>query len=328
MYVLVSDDGGDTWPTIREVAFGPRLEHDKQWISVAPDGAVLLCWDRDPSYQLFGVVPGSNPAQQLAPSGVISCATSHDKGRTWTDAVDANPGWTGFLPWVDWDSANHAWMAALDGENVIVTHSADGRTWATPVAVGQYIDPPPGGEYGWPVVNGSDFRIFALPSLAVDRSGGPNDGAVYVAWFDHSGGDGEVVLVSSHDGGATWSPPQRLSDDDPARKVDQFMPAISVGPDGTLDATWYDRRDDPANHLFDLYYTYSVDGGRTFAPNLRVSDTSIDEQYSHHQNGAVFIGDYNDLASSDGHAHPIWIDTRDHQADVYVAKVARPSANG
>src|SRR5687768_1264087 len=35
MYVLVSEDGGDTWPVVREVAFGPRLEHDKQWISVA-----------------------------------------------------------------------------------------------------------------------------------------------------------------------------------------------------------------------------------------------------------------------------------------------------
>ncbi|MHB1261862.1 MAG: sialidase family protein [Thermoplasmatota archaeon] len=328
MYVLVSEDGGDTWPIVREVAFGPRLEHDKQWISVAPDGTVLLCWDRDPSYQLFGLAPGSNPTQQLAPSGVISCATSSDKGRTWTDAIDANPGWTGFLPWVDWDSSNHAWMAALDGANVIVTHSADGLSWAEPVVVGQYVDPPSGGDYGWPVVNGSDFRIFALPSLAVDRSGGLHDGNVYVAWFDHATGDGEVVLVASRDGGKTWTAPTRVHDDDPADRFDQFMPSLSVGPDGTLDATWYDRRDDPANHLFDLYYTYSVDGGQTFAKNLRVSEVSVDEQYSHHQNGMVFMGDYLDLDSSDGRAHAVWVDTRDRKADAFVATIERPSANG
>jgi hypothetical protein len=298
MYVLVSEDGGDTWPIVREIAFGPRLEHDKQWISVAPDGTVLLCWDRDPSYQLFGLAPGGNPAQQLQPSGVISCATSHDKGRTWSDAVDANPDWTGFLPWVDWDSRGHAWMAALDGTNVLVTHSPDGLSWETPVPVGQYIDPPPGGEYGWPVLNGSDFRIFALPSLAVDRSGGPYDGSVYVAWFDHSGGNGEVLLAYSRDG-ATWSTPTRIHDDDPARGVDQFMPAVSVGPDG----------------------------GRSFAANLRVSEQSIDEQYSHHQNGAVFMGDYGDLSSTDGRAHAIWVDTRNHKADAFVATIERPSAN-
>lgn len=327
MYVLVSEDGGDTWPTVREVAFGPRLEHDKQWLSVAPDGRVLLCWDRDPSYQLFGAA-GPNPTQQLQPGGVMSCSVSADRGRTWSDPVDANPGWRGFLPWVDWDGEGRAWMAALDGERVLVSSSPDGLRWSDPVAVGTYQDPPPGGEYGWPVLRGSDFRVFALPSLAVDRTDGPHGGSVYVAWFDHSGGDGEVLFVASRDGGATWSQPRRIGDDDPARAVDQFMPALSVGPDGTLDATWYDRRDDPAGRLFDLYYTHSVDGGRTFAPDLRVSERSVDERHSHHQNGMVFMGDYIDLDSSDGHAHAVWVDTRNQKADAFVATLARPSANG
>lgn len=328
MYVLVSEDGGDTWPIVREVAFGPRLEHDKQWISVSPTGKVLLCWDRDPSYQLTGGVPGGNPAEQLTPGGVMTCATSDDKGRTWTDAVDANPGWTGFLPWVDWDADGRAWMAALNGADVLVSHSDDGLAWSDPVTVGSYIDPPPGGEYGWPVVRGSDFRIFALPSLAVDRTDGPNAGTVYVAWFDHSGGDGEVLLTASRDGGATWSQPKRVHDDDPALAFDQFMPAVAVGPDGTLDVTWYDRRDDPDNHLFALYHTYSLDGGRTFAENLRVTEVLVDEQFSHHQNGMVFMGDYIDLDASDGHAHAVWVDTRNGKADAFVATIARPSANG
>jgi hypothetical protein len=331
MFVLTSLDGGDSWPIVREIAFGPRLEHDKQWLSIAPDGTALLCWDRDPSYQAGSIVeaPGGNPAQQLTPTGLMSCATTPGASAefAWTEPVDVNVDWTGFLPWVDWDADNHAWMAALDGTNVIVTHSEDGLVWDAPTTVGQYEDPPPGGEYGWPVLKGSDFRIFALPSIAVDRTTGPHMGSVYVAWFDHSAGNGEILLTYSRDQGRTWSPPTRVHHDDPALGIDQFMPAVSVGPDGTVDITFYDRRDDPGGHLFDLYYTYSVDGGRSFAPDLRISDVSSDEQFSHHQNGMVFLGDYIDLDSSTGQAHAVWVDTRNGKADVFVANILRPSAN-
>jgi hypothetical protein len=326
MYVLVSSDGGESWPVVREVDFGPRLEHDKQWMSVAPDGRVLLCWDRDPSYQLFGVVPGTNPAQQLRPGGVMTCSVSPDKGQSWATPTDVNPDWPGFFPWVDWTANNVAWMATIDGENVQVSSSTDGLRWSKPKTIGNYTDPPRGGEYGWPVLKGSAFRIFALPSLAIDRSNGPHAGSMYVTWFDHSSGNGEVMLSHSRDG-LNWSLPRRISDDDPALGVDQFMPAVAVGPDGTVDVTWYDRRDDPAGHLFALYYSHSVDGGANFAPNLRVSTSLSDEQFSHHQNGMVFLGDYIDLDSSQGQAHAIWVDTRNGKADAYYATIARPSAN-
>ncbi|MBW3583707.1 MAG: hypothetical protein KY455_11465 [Euryarchaeota archaeon] len=322
MYVLVSEDGGDTWPIVREVAFGPRLEHDKQWMSVAPDGTVLLCWDRSENVPDTGT-----PAEQLQNPGDMVCSVSKDKGRTWAEWVPVNPDWRGFLPWVDWSSDNIAWMAALDGEDILVSKSADGLTWEHPVVVGNYTNPPPNGAYGWPALRGSVFRSFALPSIAVDRSGGPHDGNVYVVWMDHSGDDAEVLFTRSTDDGKTWDTPRRVHDDDPALKADQFMPAVSAGPDGTVDVIWYDRRDDLENHLFDLYYTYSVDGGATFAPDLRVSERSSDEQYSHHQNGMIFLGDYIDIDSSPGKAHVVWVDTRNEKADAFIATIERPGAN-
>lgn len=338
MYVLVSEDGGETWPIVREVAFGPRLEHDKQWMSVAPDGTVLLCWDRDPTYQLFFLAPGDNPAEQLEQPGYMVCSVSTDKGRTWSDVTDVNPPadpvtgmggtWDGYLPWVDWTADNTAWLAALDSAgNVIVSSSPDGLSWSEPTVVGNYTNPPPSGAYGWPALEGSVFRTFALPSLAIDRSDGPHGGNLYVTWMDHSGDDAEVLMTVSRDGGATWTEPVRVHDDARDSGVDQFMPMVSVGPDGTVDVAWWDRRDDPDNHLFDLYYTYSLDGGRTWAENLRVSEVSSDEQYSHHQNGMIFLGDYNDIDSSEGFAYPVWVDTRNGKADAFMAKIERPSAN-
>ncbi len=322
MYVLVSRDGGDTWPLVREVAFGARLEHDKQWISVAPDGTVLLCWDRSDNVGDTGT-----PAEQLKTPGSMVCSVSKDQGESWAEWQPVNPDWTGFLPWVDWDSKDHAWLAALDGANVLVSHSEDGLVWEQPVVVGHYTDPPPNGEYGWPALNGSVFRTFAVPSLAVDRSGGPRDGDVYVVWMDHSGGDADVLFTRGSDHGANWTAPVRVHHDEPALRIDQFMPAASVGPDGTIDVVWYDRRDDPQHHLLDLYYTYSLDGGETFAPELRVTELSSDEQYSHHQNGMIFLGDYIDIDSSPGRAHLVWVDTRNGKADAFVATVERPRAN-
>lgn len=348
MYVLVSEDGGATWPIVREVAFGPRLEHDKQWLSVAPDGRVLLCWDRAPDWQIGGLYPDGTPeegqqaldpfVQAILGGGRMTCSVSADQGRSWAEPVDVNPDtWGGLLPWVDWGPDGTAWMAALDGAffgggDVIVSRSSDGLSWAEPVVIGQYQNPPAGGEYGWPVLEGSDFRMFALPSLAVDRSDGPHSGNLYVVWFTHpldadgNPTDGEVVVSVSRDDGATWTEAVRVHDDPVDSGFDQFMPAVSVGPDGTVDVVWYDRRDDPQNHLFDLYYTYSIDGGRTWSHDLRVSEVSSDEQFSLHQNGMVFLGDYIDIDSYEGHAVPVWVDTRHGKADAFIAVIERPGA--
>lgn len=331
MYVLVSTDGGMTWPVekAREVAFGPRLEHDKQWLTVGRDGALLLCWDRSDD-RLWSTGTPLDPTLGEVDKGSawVECAVSRDKGDTWTRPRRANEDWTGFLPWVDFGPDGAAYMAALDGGSILVSRSPDGLAWGAPVAVAAYKDPPPGGEYGWPVLRGSDFRTFALPSLAVDRSSGPNRGNVYVTWFDHAADEGDVLLSVSRDDGRTWSPPQKVHDDDPTLKADQFMPVVSVGPDGTVDVSWLDRRDDPQNHLFHLYHAYSLDGGRTFSRNQRVSEVAGDERHSHHQNGMVFLGDYRDGDSGDGFTVLTWVDTRQSKADAGVAVVVRPRANG
>lgn len=334
MYVLVSHDGGLTWPVelAREVASGARLVHDKQWLAVSPDGgAILLCWDY------------ANPVEQAAPVGLpapipelddpasatratsVVCSVSRDKGDTWSEMALASR--TGGFPWIDFDASGRAWMALADGfeeGEILVTWSDDLVTWGPPVKVGSFTNGHGRNEYGWPVFNGSSFRLVPYGSLGVDRSSGPNAGRVYVTWMDVRNGSGDVVLSWSDDG-ATWSAPVRYTDDGESPN-DQFMPTVSVGPDGTVDLSWMDRRDDPENHLYDAYYAYSLDGGLTFSRNLRVSEVSSDEQFSHHQNGMVFLGDYRDSDSVLGQATLTWVDTRNQKADVYVASVTRPGA--
>ncbi len=348
IYVLASHDGGDSWPTVTKVAFGPRLQHDKMWLSVGPatagnsDGLLLLCWDQDA--WLSGAVKdpyesltqGSNAppypddlyiADQPVPTSTM-CATSRDQARTWTSPAVALQD--AIYPWVDFSANGTAFMAAVAGKNIVVLSSQNGLDWSPPTIVGNFTDPPNIIMNGFTSLDGSAFRTFALPAISVDRSAGLHEGNLYVTWMDAASGQGRTMFTVSRDGGVTWMPAtwiHELLSNDESQRGDQFMPSVSAGPDGTVDLSWCDRRADANNHLFDTYYAFSLDGGATFSEALRVSNVSSDEQYSHHQNGAIFLGDYRQTASSWGQAHPVWVDTRNHKADVYTATIARPSAN-
>jgi hypothetical protein len=48
----------------------------------------------------------------------------------------------------------------------------------------------------------------------------------------------DIAFVRSTDGGTTWSAPLRVNDDALNNGKDQFTPALSAGPDGTLHLSW------------------------------------------------------------------------------------------
>ncbi|MGH9282240.1 MAG: sialidase family protein [Acidimicrobiales bacterium] len=113
--------------------------------------------------------------------------------------------------------------------------------------------------------------IFTMPppSLAAGT-----DGRLYAAWHDARNGDWDAFLRRSADGGRTWAPAQRLNDDPPGGGAHQYLPRLAVAPKGRVDAAFYDRRRDARNLRNDLFFTTSTDGGRSFAPNVRVTTES------------------------------------------------------
>ena len=91
-------------------------------------------------------------------------------------------------------------------------------------------------------------------------------------------GVGEVYHQASTDGGKSWSDAKKLSDDRDADMFGQFFPNVSVASNGRVDAVWWDTRDDPGIRANDLYYAYSEDNGRTWSPNRRITDRSVDRR--------------------------------------------------
>ena len=116
-------------------------------------------------------------------------------------------------------------------------------------------------------------------NMDVDHSGGPHNGRLYVTFTDApvSHNDTNVYLMSSDNGGATWSTPVQVNDD--ATTNSQFQSALSVDQTtGYVGVTWLDARNaGAANNTVQEFGAISTDGGSTFLPNFQISAGTSNE---------------------------------------------------
>ena len=104
------------------------------------------------------------------------------------------------------------------------------------------------------------------------RDGGPR-GVVYVAWRHiYPVNLRDMAVASSTDGGRTFSEPVRVSEDGwQLEGCPEDGPSIAVSPDGTLHITWPTIPAKGASRK-GIFYSYSTDDGRTFAPRSRLDE--------------------------------------------------------
>ncbi len=172
------------------------------------------------------------------------------------------------------------------------------------------------------------------PTVTIDRSGGPFHGSIYVSSVDNNTcttGGVDAWVVRSTDGGNTWSSSIYVSDGPKAAYKYYAQPRISVGPNGRLDATWYDTRFNTStntnNITYDVFYTYSVDGGVTFKPNLRVTNVSSVKVTTCPAQGPCnqrVLFEYIGLDSDNARAFPLWTDLRTGSARQFTAAINFP----
>jgi hypothetical protein len=176
------------------------------------------------------------------------------------------------------------------------------------------------GSFGNYASCGYQALLGASPSVAVDQSGGPHRGSVYMAWDDRQFGAGmHIYFARSTDGGVQWSAPVQIdSGNVSGNGNDAWEPALSADAStGAITLSWYDRRDDPNNKLYRLYYTQSVDGGASFLPaQIPVSTAQSDATLDCNGTGL-----YQGLVAANGVAHPVWSDTRNGRNQVFTAAV-------
>jgi hypothetical protein len=300
-----STDGGAAWALIsgKQGAIGG----DKQWFTIDKTG-------------------GPGHGFQYQATDTASCDfgifnRSTDAGITWETPID--------IP-------NQPQYGTLDVDsngNLYVGGEGFGGFWCTRSSNAQFGDQTPvfdqntavdlGGDLIGGGINpgGLDGQLF----LAVDHSATATNDYIYMLASVQPPGRSttDVMFARSTDGGATFSPPVRVNDDNNPSKWHWFG-TFSVAPNGRLDAVWYDNRN--ANN-FDsqLFYSYSTDAGVTWSPNVPVSDPFNPQEGWPNQDK---IGDYITIVSDETGGNVAYAATFNfnpnrgqHEQDVYYVRV-------
>jgi hypothetical protein len=171
--------------------------------------------------------------------------------------------------------------------------------------------------------------------VAVDRSGGPTNNYIYVMAsvepFSANNGT-DVMFARSTDDGQTFSAPIRINDDPVNPNKWHIFGTLSVAPNGRVDVVWLDSRNAANNIDTQLFYSWSTDGGVTWAPNIAVSN-AFNPQAGFPNNQK--IGDYITIVSDNSGGNVAYAATFNvnpqavggHEQDVYFVRVS-PSGGG
>jgi hypothetical protein len=298
--------GGQSWTLV-----GPADGGDKQWFTIdktnsSGHGFQYQYWSTD----------GNN-------YGGRQFTRSTDGGVTWMNPINIpnSPAW-GTL---DVNSAGNLFIGGVNFNT--------GRIWCVRSINAKNGGVVPTFDQSTAVNFGGDI-VFAEPInpeglvgqvfLAVDRSGTSTNDNVYmlasVQPFGFTSGS-DVMFARSTDGGSTFSAPRRINDDPVNHAKWHWFGTLSVAPNGRIDVVWYDSRNSPNNVGSQLFYSYSIDGGNTWSPNVAVSNLFNPLiGYPNHSK----IGDYITVVSDDAGANVAYAATFNGEEDIYYVRI-RPA---
>jgi hypothetical protein len=159
--------------------------------------------------------------------------------------------------------------------------------------------------------------------VAVDKSTAATHGNVYVlcSVTTNSGSYCDVMFSRSVDHGQTWSAPVRINDDSLTQQAYHWFGTLSVAPNGRVDACWNDTRHSSNNSRSELYYSWSFDGGSTWAPNRAISPSFNHSLGYPLQNK---MGDYMAMVSLEEGACIAYTATFNGEEDIYFVRAELP----
>jgi hypothetical protein len=244
--VATSSDGGNNFTGLGAAALCGNSPNnclpDQEQMAV--DRARSSVTGQDLLYMVWRNFPGPGPAVPCAsigpgtPTPLISC--SQDGGANWGNQTVVGTGDIGRVA-VGRDGS--VYVTYLSGSNLMINKFSS-------CALGLV---PAGGKFPAVVatVNGVTCPVAGLdrclPAVDASPQPAPDDTSadhVFVAYADTTGGGNEDIVVrESKDGGATWPGQVTMNSAVAARR---FLPWMCVSK-GVGYVTWYDRRASTAN---------------------------------------------------------------------------------
>jgi len=217
----------------------------------------------------------------------IYCQRSTDSGLTWGPMIKLNNGsTTSLFPSIcSSDSVLHvAWQDKRIAGNSEIFYKRStnaGVDW------------------------GADTRLSYGDTASVGPCIVVAGSAVYVAWSDFRDGNYEVYFKCSADGGLTWGPDTRLTNNSGR----SFLSNLAVSG-SRLFLVWYDDSDGN----LEIYYKNSIDGGLNWGPDERLTDEPAESNYAF-------------IAVSGTLVHVVWNDNRDGNNEIYYKRNSTGNSN-
>jgi len=154
------------------------------------------------------------------------------------------------------------------------------------------------------IVGYSRFIGNDFPRIAAN----PSTGQVVFVWNDASRHPlGDIFLRTATFGLGTMGPIQQVNDDNSFAL--HFLPAVSVGSDGSIRTSWYDRRLSGADSALTDYFGEIRALAGTNAPDFRITTDSTDWTNT----GSLInpnFGDYTDNSTTGTTTYYTWSDGR------------------
>jgi hypothetical protein len=262
-------------------------------------------------------------------SNVMQVSRSVNQGETWTTtAFPSAPRGIGSDITSDSDGNVYHFYGAFNERRIVLLKSTDGgASWQPPFTVANTQ-----ASFDWPIPAFETRRAWIYASADTDRSGGPFDGSVYVAWTDTTAPDvnnaaanhTQIHVAFSRNGGASWQQSFPHETDD-VLTVDRFNQWLAVDQSGVVHVAYYDTRNSADRKSVDLYYSFSADGGVTWNEPQRISS----ETSANLTDGQEW-GDYNGISVLDQKIVTTWTDNRNgppNRKNVIAAEMTNVAAD-
>lgn len=313
--VSYSADGGATWTAVVcGTSSGDLLDKNHMWIDNSPvspyEGNVYSSWTdfgltNYPVRITRSADDGLTYSTPVSISAGVS-AGSHNQGVN----IGTGPNGEVYVIWAIYDS----WPS--DETAIGFTKSTNGgASYTTATRIISNIK----GIRN--TTAGKNHRVNSFPSMAVDISGGPNNGNIYIVWANvgvpgtNTGTDVDVYMIRSTNGGTSWSTPIRVNQDPIGQGKKHYFPWITCDPvSGVLSVIFYDDRNVSSTQC-EVYCANSTDAGNTWE-NLKVSDVAFTPAPIPGL-ASSYMGDYLGISARNGMVYPVWPDNRSGSVMTY-----------
>lgn len=296
-----SVNGGGSWTRVAPAAGG-----DKQWFCIDTTNSI----GQGHMYQAWSTAGNNYGGRQFS--------RSTNGGATWSNPINIPNS----MVWGTLDVGPNGEMyigGSDSGSAFYFARSSNAKDASQSVT----FDMSRTINLGGSMVYGGSVNPAGLAGqvwIAADRSGGATNGYLYMLCSVRRSTSNpcDVMFSRSTDGGNSWSTGVRINDDATGQGKWHWFGTLSVAPNGRIDVIWYDTRNSSNNSHSELWYTYSTNGGVSFAQNMRISGPFNHSLGYPNQNK---LGDYIGMVSDNAGADVAYAATFNGEQDIYYVRI-------